>query len=126
MLLILVGLAFAVPILWTISVGAVREVREVRASDPRLGCQAWVAVAGLPGRRYRCGAAVYAGGTRCLRHEVDRDVEEEGAATDVTLVDEPQAVGRALVRARVGVPLALAALSGAVLLVGIAVTRTGG
>ncbi|WP_052667578.1 hypothetical protein [Nitriliruptor alkaliphilus] len=105
MLLILVGLAFAVPILWTVSVGAVREVREVRASDPRLGCQAWVAVAGLPGRRYRCGASVYAGGPWCLRHEVDREDQQEVAA-DVTLIDEPQGVGRALVRARVGVPLA--------------------
>lgn len=112
MLLILVGLAFAVPILWTVSVGAVREVRQMRASDPRLGCQAWVAVPRLPGRRYRCGASVYAGGPWCLRHEVDREDQHEQAA-DVTLIDEPQGVGRALVRARFGIPLALASLAGA-------------
>lgn len=113
MLLILVGLAFAVPLLWTVSVGAVREVREGRRSDPRLGCQAWVPVAGLSGRRYRCCAPVYAGGSWCLRHEVDRGEEPDAAGTEARFIDEPQAVGRALVRARIGIPLALASLAGA-------------
>jgi hypothetical protein len=112
-LLILVGLAFAVPLLWTVSVGAVGEARAVRRTDPRIGCQAWVAVPGLPGRRYRCCEPIYAGGSWCLRHEVDRTDEHGSAGAGVTLVDEPQAVGRALARARIGIPLALASLVGA-------------
>lgn len=113
MLLLLVGLAFAVPLLWTVSVGAVREARALRRTDPRVGCQAWVPVTGLRGRRYRCCEPTYAGGSWCLRHEVERPAEHEGAASDAMLIDEPQAVGRALVRARIGIPLAVASLVGA-------------
>jgi hypothetical protein len=107
-LLIVVGLAFAVPILWTVSVGAVREARRLRAVDPREGCQAWVTVPGLRGRVYRCGVPVYAGGSWCLRHELSGSRAE--ADPDVTAVDQPQEAGRALVRARVGIPLAVVTL----------------
>lgn len=119
MLLALVGLLFAVPVLWAVSVGAVREVRRARARDPRVGCQAWVAVAGLGGCRYRCCEPVFAGGSLCRRHEVERSRAvpgEEAADPDLEMIDQPQAVGRALVQARIGIPLAAGALLGLIVL----------
>ncbi|MEX1164241.1 MAG: hypothetical protein WEB03_11745 [Nitriliruptor sp.] len=107
MLLLLVGLAFALPILWTISVGAIREARRAREVDPREGCQAWVAVRGVGGRLYRCAQPVFIeGGSRCLRH---RQAERDPASVDpdADLIDQPQAVGRATALARIGVPLAV-------------------
>lgn len=113
MLLIIVGLAVGLPIVWVLSVGALREVRDARRDDPRAGCQAWVRVRGLPGRRYRCAQPLYAGGTWCLPHEVGvRDTAP--TADDAITVDEPQTVGRALVQARIGVPLALVVVLGLV------------
>lgn len=112
----LIGLAFAVPILWTVSVGAVRQARRARASDPREGCQAWVAVRGLPGRRYRCCQPVPApGDDRCRQHR-GREVPAAAETSGARLVDEPQEVGRSLALARVGVPAAAVALVGAVAL----------
>ena len=108
MLLILVVVAFGAPILWTVSVGAVREARRARQQDPRVGCQAWVAVPGLPRRLYRCAEPSYAGGPWCRRHEVLPEARD--AHPDVELIDEPQSVGRALAQARIGIPLALATI----------------
>jgi hypothetical protein len=104
-LLLLVGLAVAVPILWTLSVGAVREARAGRAADPARGCRAWTAVRGLPGRLYRCGEPVYAGGTRCLPHE--RGGDDAASHPDAERVEAPRWAAEARVRARIGVPLAV-------------------
>ena len=122
MLLLLVGLLFGVPILWAVSVGAVREARRARRRSPRDGCQAWVAVPGLRGRRYRCCEPVYAGGSWCRRHEVARD-GDPASVDDATLIDEPQAVGRALVQARIGIPLAILMVLGTGVLVVWAIQR---
>jgi hypothetical protein len=124
-LLALIGLAFAVPILWVVSVGAVRDARRARELDPRVGCQAWVEVPRLRDRRYRCGAPVHvAGADRCLVHR-RRTPDEADPPADpaLTYVDEPAAAGRALALARVGVPLALLSLAGAVTLAVWAVAR---
>lgn len=117
MLLILVGLLLGVPILWTVSVGAVREARRAKRLDPRAGCQAWVAVPGVRGRLYRCCEPVYAGGSWCRPHEVVRAGNATDVDSDAAPIDEPQAVGRALAQARIGVPLALVALLGTVALI---------
>lgn len=123
MLLILVGLAFAIPVLWTVSVGALRELGRARGFDPRRGCQAWVAVPGLAGRRYRCCEPVYASGTWCRAHEVALARGELATDHDAVLIDESQAVGRALAQARIGLPLGLVAVVGVVALVVWAVQR---
>lgn len=123
MLLILIGLVFGAPILWTVSVGAVREARRMRQQDPRTGCQEWVAIRGLRGRLYRCGEPICAGGSRCLRHERGADENTEQTHPDSVLIDEPQAVGRALALARIGVPLAIAASVAAVVLLVWALQR---
>lgn len=107
MLLTIVGLVFAVPILWAVSVGAIRELRRARRRSPRNGCQAWVAVPGLGGRRYRCCEPVFAGGDRCRRHHGAGESPLAQADVDAVFVDEPAAVGRALALARIGVPLAV-------------------
>jgi hypothetical protein len=108
-LLALIGLAFAVPILWVVSVGAVRDARRARELDPRIGCQAWVEVPRLPRRRYRCGSPVHvAGADRCLRHRRVLDDDLGAAPGEVDLVDEPAAAGRAIALARIGVPVAAA------------------
>jgi hypothetical protein len=116
-ILALIALAFAVPILWVVSVGALRDARRAREADPRAGCQAWVEVPRLPGRRYRCASPVHvAGSDRCLRHRTPRGSREAVATPDpeLTYLDQPAAAGRALVLARVGVPLAVLALLAAV------------
>lgn len=107
MILALVALVVAVPLLWAVSVGAIREAKAHRRAGAASGCRAWVEVAGMPGRRYRCCEPVYAGGPRCLRHELEADGDDPGAEH----VEESQAVARALVRARIGVPTAVAALA---------------
>jgi hypothetical protein len=120
-ILALIALAFAVPILWVVSVGALRDARRAREADPRAGCQAWVEVPRLPGRRYRCGSPVHvAGADRCLRHRSPRGGSEVDPTPEpeLTYLDEPAAAGRALVLARIGVPLAvLAVLAAAACLV---------
>lgn len=123
MILIAIGVLFGVPILWAVSVGALRDARAGRAMDPRAGCQAWVAVPGMPGRRYRCGEPRYAGGPWCRRHEVARARGELEAEPDATLIDEPAAVGRALRQARIGVPLAVLTMVGTVVLLVWALQR---
>jgi hypothetical protein len=118
-LLALIGLAFAVPILWVVSVGAVRDARRARELDPRAGCQAWVEVPRLRGRRYRCGSPVHvAGGDRCLRHRAPPGDVEVDAPQDpsLTYLDQPAAAGRALALARIGVPLAVLAVLATVVL----------
>jgi hypothetical protein len=122
-LLLIVGLVVAVPIRWAVSAGALREVRRARELDPRQGCQAWVAVPRVRDRLYRCGEPVYAGGGRCLRHETGRAPDAGATHPDARRVDEPQAVGRALALARVGVPLATLAAVAATALVVWAVAR---
>jgi hypothetical protein len=122
--LVLVGLAFAVPVLWTVSVGAMREVRRARRRSPRVGCQAWVTVPGLPGRLYRCCEPVYASGSFCRRHEADRGSDAPQGDSRPTTIDEPQAVGRALAQARIGIPLAILAVLGSVALLVWAIQRT--
>jgi hypothetical protein len=112
-ILALIALAFAVPILWVVSVGALRDARRAREADPRAGCQAWVEVPRLPGRRYRCGSPVHvAGADRCLRHRSPRSGSEVDPTPDpeLTYLDQPAAAGRALALARIGVPLAVLAL----------------
>lgn len=123
MLLILIGLVFGAPILWTISVGALREARRMRRQDPRTGCQEWVAVRGMRGRLYRCSEPICAGGSRCLRHERGADESAEETHPGAALIDEPQGVGRALALARIGVPLAVAASVAAVVLLVWALQR---
>ena len=111
MLLLLAVLAIALPVLWAVSFGALRDARRAREVDPREGCQAWVEVRGQPGRRYRCARPRFAGGTWCRRHEVAPDAERgapDTADAEVELIDEPQDVGRALAQARFGIPVAIA------------------
>jgi hypothetical protein len=122
-ILVAIGVLFGVPVLWAVSVGALRDARAGRAMDPRAGCQAWVAVPGMPGRRYRCAEPRYAGGPWCRRHEVAHArglIEEEPEAT---LIDEPAAVGRAVRQARIGVPLAVLTVAGTVALLAWALQR---
>jgi hypothetical protein len=119
LLLALIALVFGVPVLWAVSVGALRDARRARQRDPREGCQAWVAVPRMGRRRYRCGAPLHAGGPTCRRHALaDLGSPAAPAASEdgVVLVDEPQDVGRALAQARVGVPLAIASTLGALAL----------
>jgi hypothetical protein len=123
-LLIAIGVAFGVPILWAVSVGAMRDVRRAREIGPRAGCQAWVAVPGMPGRRYRCCEPRHAGGPRCRLHAVAHARGTLDEEPDATLIDEPAAVGRAIRQARIGIPLAALALAGGVVLLVWAVVRT--
>jgi hypothetical protein len=102
----------AIPVLWALSVGAMGNARRARERDPRRGCQAWVAITGLGDRRYRCCEPRYAGGPWCRRHEVAHRRGELELAPDAALIDEPQEVGRSLVQARIGVPLAVLYLLG--------------
>lgn len=123
MILIAIGVLFGVPILWAVSVGALRDARAGRETDPRAGCRAWVVVPGMPGRRYRCGEPRYAGGPWCRRHEVAHTRGELEAEPDARLIDEPAAVGRAVRQARIGVPLAVLTLAGSVALLVWALQR---
>lgn len=123
MVLIAIGVLFGVPVLWAVSVGALRDARAGRAMDPRVGCQAWVAVPGMPRRRYRCGEPRYAGGPWCRRHEVAHARSDAEPEPDATLIDEPAAVGRAMRQARFGVPLAVLTVVGAVVLLGWALQQ---
>jgi hypothetical protein len=128
-ILIALGVLFGVPVLWTVSVGAVRDARRARQIDPRSGCQAWVTVRGLGGRRYRCGEPLFAGGPGCRRHESERardtlQVDPDKADPDAELIDEHQAVGRALAQARIGIPLAIVTVLATLVLIVWTLQRT--
>ena len=116
MVLIVIGVLFGVPILWAVSVGAMRDVRRAREIGPRAGCQAWVAVPGMAGRRYRCCEPRYAGGPWCRRHEVAHARGTLEQDPDARLIDEPAAVGRAVRQARIGIPLVVLSVVGTVAL----------
>ncbi|MCC5948979.1 MAG: hypothetical protein JJT89_11035 [Nitriliruptoraceae bacterium] len=120
MLFAVAAILVGTPILWAMSVGALREVRRLQAQDPPwTGCPVWVRVRGVPGRRYRCAQRPAHGGTRCPQHEASarRGELHEPAGRDV---EEPQDVGRALAQARLAIPLAVAlVLTGVVTLVAL-------
>ena len=116
-LLLLVALVVVPPIAWAVSVGAVRELRRARAVDPRVGCQAWVAVRGLSGGCYRCARPGVAGSPWCRIH-INATTDAGPEVSCSRRIDEPQAVGRALAIARVGIPIA--AVLAAALLAAIA------
>jgi hypothetical protein len=123
-ILIAIGVLFGVPVLWTVSVGAVREARRARRIDPRAGCQAWVKVPGLRGRRYRCGEPLFAGGPGCRLHDSERARDILHVDPDAELIDEHQAVGRALAQARIGIPLAVVTVLATCVLIVWTIQRT--
>lgn len=67
MIVLLVGLVLAAVSLWSVSVGAVLEVRRERARDLERLCRAWVPLAGGQ-RLYRCGAPTARGRDHCPTH----------------------------------------------------------
>jgi len=113
-LFIAAGAIAAIPVLWALTIGALRNAQRARDADPRRGCQAWVTIAGLPRRRYRCGTPRDAGGRWCRRHEAAHRRGELEPEPDATLIDAPQELGRSLVQARIGIPLTALYLLGAV------------
>jgi len=119
-----IGVLFGVPILWAVSVGAMRDVRRAREIGPRAGCQAWVTVPGLSGRRYRCCEPRYAGGPWCRLHAVADTRGTLERDPDARLIDEPAAVGHAVRQARIGIPLAVVSVVGTLGLLFWAVQRS--
>jgi hypothetical protein len=64
---LVVGLVLAAVSLWSVSVGALLEVRRERTRDLDALCRAWVPLAGGD-RLYRCGAPTAGGGDWCPTH----------------------------------------------------------
>lgn len=67
MIVLLLALVLAAVSLWSVSVGALVEVRRERERDLSELCQAWVPLAGGD-RLYRCGAPTTGGREFCPAH----------------------------------------------------------
>lgn len=113
MIVLLVGLVLAAVSLWSVSIGAVLEVRRERDRDLEALCRAWVPLAGGE-RLYRCGAPTAAGRDHCPTHAA---ASRRNAATthpDAERVEATRQWADARRKMRWGIPVATLALLGTV------------
>lgn len=115
-LALVIVLVLLVVTLWSVSIGAMLDVRREERRDMSTACPAWVPLARRDGRVYRCGVPLPAGRAWCGTHASPRARIEPGP--DVERVDATRQWADARAKMRWGVPVA----SGALLLVVVVVT----
>lgn len=100
----MVVLVLVVVTLWSVSIGALLDVRREERRDRSAICPAWVPLARDDGRVYRCGVPLPAGRDWCGTHASPRARIEPGP--DVERVDATRQWADARAKMRWGVPLA--------------------
>lgn len=111
----MVVLVLLVVTLWSVSVGALLDVRREERRDLSAACPAWVPLPHDHGRVYRCGVPLPDGRDWCGTHASPRARIEPGP--DVERVDRTRKWADAHAKMRWGVPVA----TGALLLTGVVV-----
>lgn len=107
-IVLLLALVLAAVSLWSVSIGAIRDVRREEARDPSTRCPAWVPLAGDDDHLYRCGAPLAAGATHCPMHAQPRQRNAELTHPDATRVEATRTWADARRKMRWGIPVATA------------------
>lgn len=105
MLILLVALVLATVSLWSVSIGALLEVRRERARDLADVCRAWVPLAGGE-RLYRCGRATAPGRDFCPSHAAPARRNAGTTHPDAARVEATRQWADARRKMRWGVPVA--------------------
>lgn len=113
MIVLLVGLVLAAISLWSVSVGAVLEVRRERDRDLTTLCRAWVPLAGGD-RLYRCGAPTAPGRDHCPMHASASRRNADATHPDAERVEATRQWADARRKMRWGIPVATLSLMGTV------------
>ena len=123
MVVALLALVLAAISLWSVSVGAVRDVRREESRDLSRLCPAWVPLAGRDDALYRCGAEPGPDGTWCPAHAKPRQRAAEHTHPGARHVEATWTWADARRKMRWGIPVASAS---AVLVVVLAVVAVAG
>ena len=119
MIVLLVGLVLAAVSLWSVSVGAILEVRRERERDLAELCRAWVPLAGGD-RLYRCGAATTGDREFCPAHAAPSRRNAALTHPDAERVEATRQWADARRKMRWGIPVASATAIGVVVLLAVA------
>lgn len=109
MIVLLLALVLAAVSLWSVSVGAVVEVRRERTRDLSRLCRAWVPLAGGD-RLYRCGAPTTGGPEFCAAHAAPSRRNASVTHPDAERVEATRQWADAQRKMRWGIPVASVAL----------------
>lgn len=109
MVVLVVALVLAVVSLWSVSIGAARDVRREQTKDLEAWCRAWVPLAGGQ-RLYRCGARPVAGSAYCPTHASPARRNAGTTHPDAPRVEATRAWADARRKMRWGVPVATASV----------------
>lgn len=118
MIVLVVALVLAAVSLWSVSVGAIMEVRRERARDLDALCRAWVPLAGGD-RLYRCGARTASGSEYCPTHAAPSRRNAATTHPDAEKVEATRQWADARRKMRWGIPVATASLLATIAVVAI-------
>lgn len=110
MIILLVALVLAAVSLWSVSIGAVRDVRREEARDLAAVCPAWVPLAGDEDRLYRCGRPPADDTTYCPAHAQPRQRNAEQTHPGAERLEATRAWADARRKMRWGIPVASASV----------------
>lgn len=108
-IVLLLALVLAAVSLWSVSIGAIRDVRREEQRDPATACPAWVPLAGDDDHLYRCGAAPAPGDRFCPMHAQPRQRNAHRTHPHAERVEATRAWADARRKMRWGIPVASAA-----------------
>lgn len=109
MIVLVLALVLAAVSLWSVSVGAVVEVRRERSRDLSRLCRAWVPLAGGQ-RLYRCGRDTATGREFCATHAAPSRRNASLTHPDAERVEASRQWADARRKMRWGIPLACVTL----------------
>ena len=109
MILLLLGAVLAAVSLWSVSIGALLEVRRERQRDLTALCRAWVPLAGGD-RLYRCGATTVPGRDHCPTHASPNRRNAAATHPEAQRVEATRQWADARRKMRWGIPVATVAL----------------
>lgn len=114
MVALLLVLVLLVVFLWSVSLGAVLEVRKEAQRDLATACRAWVPLAGRDDQLYRCGVPLRPGQSWCGTHASPRDRRAGARDPGVERVEATRQWADARAKLQWGIPVASIVLLGAV------------
>lgn len=109
MIILVVALVLAAISLWSVSVGAVLELRREQGRDLERLCRAWVPLAGGD-RLYRCGNPTAGDGPWCATHAAPSRRNADATHPGAEKVEATRQAADARRKMRWGIPVASASL----------------
>lgn len=117
-IVLVLAMVLAAVSLWSVSVGAIIEVRRERDRDLADLCRAWVPLAGGD-RLYRCGAPTTGDREFCPAHAAPSRRNAEATHPDAEHVEATRQWADARRKMRWGIPVASAAVVAVVVLLAV-------